>query len=108
MQQLAPSYAESQEVSAAASALESEALKILTGFTGDIHGPSIAENATAAASGPPASAATSGPPASAANASTTAGDISVSATDEFAIAADKFTAAAVNANLLPWVTYIHV
>jgi len=86
VQQLAPSYAESQGVSAAASALESEALKIPTGLTGDMHGPSIAENAAAAASGPPASAA---------DASTTAGDISVTATDESAIAADKFTAAAV-------------
>ncbi len=86
MQQLAPACAEIQGVSAAATALESEALKDSTGLNGDMHGPSIAENAAAAASGPPASAA---------DASTTAGDISVTATDESATAADKFTAAAV-------------
>ena len=88
MQQLAHSYAEYKGVSAAASALESEALKIPTGVIGCMHGPSTAgyAAAAAAASGAPASAA--------ASASTTAGDVSITATDESATAADESTAAA--------------
>ncbi len=89
MQQLAHSYAEYKGVSAAASALESEALKIPTGVIGCMHGPSTAGYAAAAA------AAASGAPASAAaSASTTAGDVSITATDESATAADESTAAA--------------
>ena len=86
VQQLAPSYAESSGVSAAATDLESEALKVPTGVTSDKNGPSIAEYAAAAASGAPASAAC---------ASTTASDTSLPATGKSATAADEFTAAAV-------------
>ena len=86
VQQLAPSYAESSGVSAAATDLESEALKVPTGVTSDKNGPSIAEYAAAAASGAPASAAC---------ASTTASDTSLAATGKSATAADEFTAAAV-------------
>jgi len=88
VQQLAHSYAEYKGISAAASALESEALKIPTGVIGCMHGPSTAgyAAAAAAASGAPASAA--------ASASTTAGDVSITATDESATAADESTAAA--------------
>ena len=86
VQQLAPSYAESRGVSAAATDLESEALKVPTGVPGDKNGSSVAEYAAAAASGAPASAAC---------ASTTATDTSLPASDKSATAADEFTAAAV-------------
>ena len=89
MQQLAIalSYAESKGVSAAATALESEALKIPTGVTSDMHAPSIAEYAAAAASGAPASAAAASP---------AAGDISIAAGDESATAAGESTTTTVD------------
>ncbi len=88
VQQLAValSYAEPEGVSAAATALESEALKIPTGVTSDMLAPSIAEYAAAAASDAPASAAA---------ASTAADDILIAATDESVTAADESTATAV-------------
>ena len=72
-------------VLAAATALESEALKIPTGVPATCMGPQLLKMLLAA----------NGLPASVASASTTAGDISATATDESATAADKSTAAAV-------------
>ena len=100
--QLAHSYAESKGVSAAASALESKALKTPTGVTSDCHMrvPSVAKYSAAAASDAPASAA--------AAASTAAGDISITALMNQRQQLTSPQLRLLNAKLLTWMDYIHV